>query len=405
MINEDLLNEAAESTRATDSTKPVVINTDFGPIEIPYDQLRRDLASELSRGMARHVADEARRQGDDDEVEFAFTTAQDRRARPSFRWLIDNLVPLAPSVGVLFGPRETYKSFLVAHLVMSLTNGAANWLGQEIAPDPEERTRHGLIVLMEGAEAYQQRLDALTAAYPGWTDDGVITLENQPVDLSSPRYMGAMARGMRNVKIGDQPFRPAIVVVDTQGLAMGETDEYNRPAMRQVYKLTRLLAVEFGCFVLLVTHPGNTNQHRPAGSSTQLQDVDLALRAYGDGSVEVVKCKDGNARGRKFHHRPEPFGGSLAVRWLGDQSISEQQRRCEAERRARDNEIVAAVRTLQDEKPTGVSKSDVHTKVKGNRDEVLKAIDRLLTEGRLTNRCERPNCFKLETDENEAATN
>jgi RecA-family ATPase len=365
------------------------------------DLLAQRLAFRRADAEAMRIV--AAEQSDDEEVSFVFTSAEDRRNRPPVTWLIDGLVATRPAVGILFGPEQSYKSFIVAHLAMSLTNGAGSWFGMDIAKQ-DDQPRHVLIALMEGAEGYPQRLEALSIANPGWDDSRIVTLENQPLDVSLPTRMAALARGIKAHTVNGEPFSPALIVVDTQGLAMGETDENDRSAMRQVYKNARALAVEFRCLVLMVTHPGNTNLHRPAGASSQAQDADVTMRAYRDGTIEVVKCKDGNRRGQKFQHVQEPHGDSLALRWVGDLSLGSQGQKHFAAQRERHNRIVEAVRTLTVSKPKGVSKSDVATAVGGKKQDVMNEIDALLDNGRLQNLSPVETRMLLVTDESTDTT-
>lgn len=325
-----------------------------------------------------------------------WTNASQRRARPPLRWFIDGLVIDDAVVGMMFGDQQTYKSFLVVDLALSVVNKLPDWMGWSI--NSSDGPTHAGIVLMEGVPGIQQRIDSWLEFHrpdhPHVTDDGLLTLENPVVNISSAASMDRLVASIRATTVNGEPFTPRVLAVDTQGLALGDADEYNRPAMRQAYRLVRKLAAEFGCLVLLITHPGHSNKHRPAGASTQEQDSDLVLRVA-QNSVFVKKNKEGE-NGVKRFFTVEKIGESLVSRWVGEKNPLAE---AIIERNQRDNALVAAVRELQQEKPSGVSKSAVHTRLGGNKQSLYNDIDRLVIEGRLRNNSQRESDFKLTTDE------
>ncbi|MBQ1042375.1 AAA family ATPase [Micromonospora sp. C72] len=335
---------------------------------------------------------------EESEEEFVWTTAADRRARPEMSWMIENLVPAGGAVGLPFGDKQSLKTFLMVDLALSLTNDLDHWMGWPIVPDPDGKVRHAGMILMEGASGIQRRINAWLKYHRQLghcaSDDELLTLENQAVNISSKKSIDRLVRSMRKVEIDGDPFNPAVLIVDTQGLALGGTDEYNRPAMRQAYALVKQLAAEFQCLVMLVSHPGHTNKHRPAGASSQEQDSDLVLRIK-PGEIEVTKSKE-SENGLKRMFTWHKVADSLVVEWVNESSSMAGEIKKKTQR---DNEIIAAVRELQVTKPGGVSKTAIYEKVGGNKSDLNVNIDRLVMDGRLINNSQREGSFLLTTDE------
>jgi Bifunctional DNA primase/polymerase, N-terminal/AAA domain len=326
------------------------------------------------------------------EPEVVWTTAAQRRERPAMSWFITGIAPTGSTVGLVFGRFSVGKSFLMVDLALAVANGLDTWMGFKITPDPNGEVRHAGIILMEGAVGVQARINAWLLAHPGCTDAGVLTAERQPVDLRSAAAMVRLVTSIRSTTIDGVPFRPGILIVDTQGLATPGTDENSRTEMRQVYGNVKRLADEFDCLVLLVTHPGHQHPTRPAGSSTQEQDADLVIQV-GDGFFEIRKVKEGEIGARR-HFQIEPLGEAAVIRHLGEGT--DLATLAAAEYR-RSNEIIATVRAEQG--TDGISASRVHAILGGNRTVFFARVHALMAEGRLRNLSESDSRLVLWTDE------
>ena len=334
------------------------------------EQYDRTYHDEKRRRWARRAVD-AEETGAN--VPLRWTTADERALRPSMRWLVEQLVPTV-GIGVAFGRTGTGKSLLFdIDLGLSLVNGLPSWMGFAIA---EPTRRHVGVVLMEGMSGFPGRERAWLRAHPGRTNEGLLTFEYQPVNLGSEEFVRRFIASIKDAKVGVDPFRPTLLIVDTQGLAAPDAEESGRSDMRRVYRLCKRLADALGCFVLLITHPGHQFPHRPAGSSTQEQDADLSVRVQ-DGWFEVNKVKEGEAGARRFFEFVKE-GDSVYVRHVEEGS---NLGRAAARELERYHKIICAVRQLQGER--GVARSKVYEVVGGNRKTFFETVDVLVNEGRL----------------------
>ncbi len=246
-----------------------------------------------------------------------FFSRIERAARPALAWRISRLAVQGAGVAVWFGRQGSMKSFMLLDLAMCLANGRDEWQGLSLTHDPNKPDV--VIVLGEGVTDFPQREDAWIEAHGG-SADHLWTIENQAVSFTTKTGLERFCEALRASEI-----RPCLIAFDTQGLtAAAGVDENNRTEMRDVYLNIKSLAAEFGCTVVLVTHPGNDpkNWNRPAGSSTQGQDADLILdirhsKAKG-GTVWVDKVKSGERGwGWSFTGELMPEANSLVVRHTG----------------------------------------------------------------------------------------
>ena len=337
-----------------------------------------EIDPDVLRSFKRHLDDrEGKRLADEYEAEqeraaapLRWTTSADRSKRPAMEWLAEGCLPRV-GVGVVFGPMFVGKSMVITDLCLSVTNGHASWMGWKLA-----RSGDVGLILMEGAEGFPGRERAWLAAHPGTSSDRLLTFEAQPVDLGSAAFVRDFVISVRDAVIDGQPFRPALLAVDTQGLALNGRDENSRTDMRRVYRLCKQLAAELGCLVLLVTHPGHQHTDRPAGASTQEQDADVSIRIM-SGSVEIRKIKEGTKGARRFFGIT-PSADSAYARHLPDRSPAGQ---AAADRRSRHDAIVAAVARIQGDQ--GASLNMLVQEVHGRKQDLSSAVSGLVDDGRL----------------------
>lgn len=362
------------------------LNVERPPVEqiAPDSLLAKELVRERARRDAKRILDDEQA---DEEPLPTWTTAEQRRMRPEMSWLIEGLAPAGGAVGIVFGPQGSGKSFLLLDLLISICNGLDEWMGWPIVRDPGGRARDAGLILGEGVAGIQARVNARLAACPNCTDDGLLTVEYQPVNLASRGYVRRLAESMRAQEVRSAPFRPAVLVMDTQGLLIDDADENSRTEMRRVYSNMKWLATEFSCLVVMVTHPGHEQTQRPAGASSQMQDADFVVQVA-PGQMAVRKVREGPSGEVRTFRLASVAGTSSVVPIL----TSGQDQPAEAPdlatlsadlERTR-HAVLAAVRILQlgREKVTSTA---VCREVGGNGEACKSIVRALLDEGALVN--------------------
>jgi hypothetical protein len=228
----------------------------------------------------------------------------DLRGRPEPRFLVDGLVPEV-GVGLLSGPTGVLKSFLSIGMGLSVASSAASWFGFAIAPGEHSV----LYVAMEGGFDFVKRVDAWIDDNPGSSDERFNAVIERALDLSSSASLDRLAG-----EIETSGFRPALLIVDTFGLAIGGSEESSNSEMNILMGRCKRLTQRLGCFVLLVHHTGY-NETRPRGASALVQAADLAILVERDRSFTVQKVRAGPS-GMTRHFEAHEVRGSLAVRYV-----------------------------------------------------------------------------------------
>lgn len=151
------------------------------------------------------------------------TFAGDRDKLPALRWLVKRLLPRT-GLGQLYGPSYTGKTYLALALALAVCNGLPEWFGHRV-----KRTGPVLYAAMEGRSDLQQRIRAWLDAHPGCTDEGLVTLLEEELDLARQDSVDRLV-----AELAAEDVRPVLVVIDTQRLATlgakeNENDERTRP--------------------------------------------------------------------------------------------------------------------------------------------------------------------------------
>lgn len=207
-------------------------------------------------------------------------TDAERRNRPAPVWAVEGVLP-EWGIGQIYGATYTGKTFVALDLALRIANGLPDWFGHKI-----NRRGPVVYVLMEGSFDFQQRVDAWLAAHPGTTAKDLYTLEEEEVDLRDPASLKRIIEDVQALGLN-----PALVVIDTQGLATPGTDENSNTEMNQVMGLCKRLSRQLGAFVTTVHHTGyNTDRSRGASAQKQALDTEIRVR---EGMVKIEKVKAG----------------------------------------------------------------------------------------------------------------
>lgn len=301
--------------------------------------------------MSDDVAEWCDAQGIDLRSNSRLRTAHDRRNRPPMEWTIEDLVP-ARGVGQTFGDSGVGKTFVMADLAMRIANGMPEWQGREIR-------KHGpvVVVLMEGAIGFQQRLDAWIEKYGG-TDDNVFTLEDAELDLRSRESVKRLEADILHAGVD-----PVMIVVDTQSLATAGSEENSNTEMTEVMARCKYLSATFDCAIPLLHHTGHNDQHRSRGASAIKAALDFQFR-IDENVIHVVKVKEAES--------DYALGGwELAAATNGSAVV--QPRTLAGGARDFERRVRQAVDVVEAE--PGVTRTNLRSRLGGNTTSAGQAID------------------------------
>jgi putative DNA primase/helicase len=205
--------------------------------------------------------------------------------QPVMPWLIDGVIP-EQGVTVVFGDRESFKSFLILDWLAVIAGGIPDWF--EI---PVERHGPVVYVYAEGRFGFGQRVQALHGARRLDAVPDFIAIPHS-VDVPNPEVAEALVPTIR-ARLGGR--KPVAVAVDTLARNMPGRDENKQMDMNAFVAGCDRLRIAFDCQVIVVHH---TNaQDRIKGSTNLPQAADTVLKLErGDGlttTLSVDKQKDG----------------------------------------------------------------------------------------------------------------
>lgn len=160
------------------------------------------------------------------------------------------------AVSVLFGPFDSYKSFVALDLALHVATGRA-WHGRPVSRGPV------VYVAAEDGPAMDMRITAWAdrnGVYPDDLTDFVVY--GAPVDLLSPGDLDAFLDGVAQ----ECSTTPALIVFDP--LAQCMPGAHEATAMGAASSALTGVARRTGAAVLAVHHSGVSNTHRERGGST-----------------------------------------------------------------------------------------------------------------------------------------
>lgn len=203
----------------------------------------------------------------------------------SLRWLVKHNIP-ASSIGIVYGPSGSFKSFIVLDLALRVAHGLP-WLGN--------RTKQGSVVYVaaEGGMGLLGRIDAwhqkhaLAATMP-------FRVCVVPLMLDHTRDLARLSNAIAESDLGN----PALIVLDTMSQTMAGDENEARDTATYLRGIGGALRARFDSTVLPVHHTGHTAGDRPRGSSAIKGNVDFlyaVTRAEGQMAalLECKKQKDG----------------------------------------------------------------------------------------------------------------
>lgn len=211
-------------------------------------------------------------------------------------WIIDGVLP-AGTLGVIYGPSGSGKSFLASDMGLHVADGRA-WRGFDT-----KRTEVTYLIA-EGVPGSRQRLSAARDAF-GFDVSGFDIVEDTPnlLDKTDPP---ALARELRAPREDGAASKIGLVIVDTLAQTIPGGDENAGKDMSVVLEHCKLIHQATGAMVLLIAHTGKDETRGMRGWSgvKGALDFEMEVSELADGLrvAAVTKLKDGED-GAKYAFR------------------------------------------------------------------------------------------------------
>jgi len=199
--------------------------------------------------------------------EFRWLSCEDLEKLPPVKWLVDGWVPTS-SMGLVFGPYGTFKTFMVLDLCLTLASAE----GREV-----------LYVPGEGLHDVRQRV-AAWKIYKGVREVGGFHVCPSVPRIAEDEHFGGFLQACRE-QGGYQPID--LIVFDTMYYAaMGFEENSSKEAMLFLGRLQQgLRSVWPDVTVLLIGHTSKNNEDELRGS--------VAIPSAMDFSIQVKKRQEG----------------------------------------------------------------------------------------------------------------
>lgn len=230
-----------------------------------------------------------------------FLSKAERAERPGLQWIVPGFVPAA-SVGILYGPSGSMKSFvcldLLAHIATSADTwhgpNVGTWIPDEVDPDfldlgYDPSASPVMYVPGEGQASVDTRLNAWEQHHGTPIADGSLLVAEWMPDFHS-------GEGFDRLLAAAEELKPSLIVVDTMRKAAGASEENSATERGVVIDRAYALSRASGGTVLFVAHSGLA-EGRLRGSTAQFADVDFVLQVKREENVVTIstdKMKDGD---------------------------------------------------------------------------------------------------------------
>jgi len=223
----------------------------------------------------------------------------DLASLPPLEFLVDRLIP-RPSVGIVYAPPKTYKTFLMIDVAMHVATGRT-WCDRQVQAAPV------LYVIGEGASG-------MVARQRAWLDyhgvvDADIYWHPHRLDLMQLETADALGQVAKQLGVG-------LVVIDTVARAMGGgADESATRDMAQFVESLDVIKDAAGCAVAGVHHSGKDKTKGMRGSSALLGAVDWVVAVSGGDGRLRMELEDARnvPSGDSWTFSTEPVGESLVL--------------------------------------------------------------------------------------------
>jgi hypothetical protein len=256
------------------------------------------------------------------------------------RWIVEGLIQTASSA-LLFGPSNSFKSFLGVDIACSVATGTS-WHGCDVLAGPV------LYVATEGARGVGAR------RVPGWMDAHGILADRRrgvflypgEIALDDPKAVDALISSVKHYTdhapgldwLYSDTCAPgwfALIVVDIFGGSMNGSEVTDETARAWVRSVNRIMDECCGTSVLTIAHTGWADQTRARMHTHFWGSFDTRMKAEGDKDalttvLRIDRHKDADSRGEwgfRLEETPTPQGGTTLVPRLADDIAAGQKRR------------------------------------------------------------------------------
>lgn len=231
---------------------------------------------------------------------YRLLSEEDQDTLPEPEWLIPNFLTTR-SIGMVFGPSMTFKSFLGVDIGMTMASGIEAW-GM-----PAQPGRAVIYAAGEGPHAIARK------RRPAWR-------LVRGVDGPVPFYLvGQMPVAVAQETIDEfiaevkaKGVKPALVIIDTLARFMGGLDESSAKDCMVATAALERIKDQLQCSVLVLHHTGKDVNRGARGSQALLGNFDAQheiVRAEGTTGVAVWPRKQKDA---ELLERPWMFEGKVA---------------------------------------------------------------------------------------------
>jgi hypothetical protein len=208
-------------------------------------------------------------------------------------WLIDNLIPAGPSLGVIFGKPKSGKTFLVADMFLHVA------MGRHYCSCVLQQG--GVVyITKEGVRGFDRRMIAMRHNHNAGSQVPFYVTHEMPNFGSNNGDADALVTLLR--KEVPPGVRIAAIILDTLARTMPGQSDSDPAVMSQFVENCNMVATAFDCFVGAVHHSPRSDDTRSRGSNV--------LDAAADVIISVVKERNGS-RAAKIEHLKDGEEGLL----------------------------------------------------------------------------------------------
>lgn len=236
---------------------------------------------------------------------FYFKDEEEQENEPDPQWLIKDLISERSTV-LLYGPTQSYKSFLCLDIALSCAMGVSTFGVQALSGKVFYCALEGRAHLKKARRAWKiaKGLERSIANF---------YLGSAPmVGITSD-----IEEFCHEIEARCGNEKPKLIIIDTVGKSMAGLNENDAKDAGQFIQFCDYLVEIFGCSVIAIHHTGKDQTRGARGSSAFHAGFDTVIeisahRATKAVSVSVKKHKDAEERESPWTFEGRTIGGSLA---------------------------------------------------------------------------------------------
>jgi hypothetical protein len=179
-------------------------------------------------------------------------------------WMVKGIIPESSRFNAIYGPPESFKSFLALDLFASVASGT-RWHGRAVKKRPV------LYIAAEGQSGVLKRLEAWKR-YHGVETLDAFTLLPIPCLIDNKQELDAFISALENL-----PEMPGVIVLDTLARSMSG-DENSTSDMGKVVLACTIVSEITGAQVIIVHHTGKDETRGARGSIALTGATDTMFR-------------------------------------------------------------------------------------------------------------------------------